>query len=101
LKAFIGRRIVLGLCNQKGEHLGNLGIGELALIALIVIVIFGARRLPQIGEGFGRAIRNFKRGLRGDEEIDVTPAPPKQMSANTGSEPLPKVDERPKVTHED
>lgn len=41
----------------------NLGMGELIVILLVVIVLFGAGRLPQIGEGFGKAIRNFKKGL--------------------------------------
>ncbi len=52
-----------------------LGMGplELGIIALIVVVLFGARRLPEIGEGFGRAIKNFKAGLSGQDEIDVTP----------------------------
>lgn len=52
----------------------NLGFGELVIVLLIVMLIFGAGRLPQIGEGLGRAIRNLKRGLNTDDEIDVTPA---------------------------
>ena len=54
-----------------------LGAQETFLILLVVAVIFGAGRLPQIGEGLGRAIRNFNRSLRGENEIDVTP--PKQL----------------------
>ena len=51
------------------------GIGplELGIILVIVVVIFGARRLPEIGSGFGKAIKNFKAGVSGDDEIDVTP----------------------------
>ena len=45
---------------------------ELLVIVFVVALIFGAPRLPQIGDALGRSIRNFKRGLRGDE-IDVTP----------------------------
>ncbi|MEM7435533.1 MAG: twin-arginine translocase TatA/TatE family subunit [Myxococcota bacterium] len=52
----------------------NLGFGELAIVFLIVILIFGANRLPQIGEGIGKAIRNLKRGLNTDDDIDVTPS---------------------------
>jgi sec-independent protein translocase protein TatA len=36
-------------------------------------VLFGARRLPELGSGVGQAIRNFKKGLSGKDEIDVTP----------------------------
>jgi len=62
----------------------NLGFGELVLVFLIVMLIFGAGRLPQIGEGIGKAIRNLKRGLNTDDEIDVTPADkqvPKQAAS--------------------
>jgi sec-independent protein translocase protein TatA len=46
---------------------------ELLVIIFVVVLIFGAQRLPQIGNGLGRAIRNFKTALKGDNEIDVTP----------------------------
>jgi sec-independent protein translocase protein TatA len=51
----------------------GLGATELAIILLIVVVLFGARRLPEIGAGVGKAIKNFKAGVSGDDEIDVTP----------------------------
>jgi len=53
----------------------GLGPWELAIILAIVVVLFGARRLPEIGSGMGAAIRNFKSGMsgKGDGEIDVTP----------------------------
>jgi sec-independent protein translocase protein TatA len=38
-----------------------------------VIVLFGARRLPELGSGLGKAIKNFKAGVSGQNEIDVTP----------------------------
>jgi sec-independent protein translocase protein TatA len=46
---------------------------EIGMILVIVVVLFGARRLPEIGSGFGKAIKNFKAGISGDDEIDVTP----------------------------
>ena len=39
---------------------GSLGLPELILIVLILIIVFGANRLPDIGRGIGKAIRNFK-----------------------------------------
>lgn len=51
----------------------NLGMGELLIILVIVLLIFGASRLPQIGEGLGKAIKGLKRGLQTDDDIDVTP----------------------------
>jgi sec-independent protein translocase protein TatA len=43
------------------------GAPELVIIFLIIIVLFGASRLPQIGRGMGEGIRNFKKGLKSDE----------------------------------
>lgn len=51
----------------------GLGIWELLVILVIVVVLFGARRLPEIGSGLGNAIKNFRAGLSGKDEIDVTP----------------------------
>ncbi len=51
----------------------GLGIPELLIILVIIIVIFGASRLPQIGEGLGKGIRNFRKATKEPPEIDVTP----------------------------
>jgi sec-independent protein translocase protein TatA len=53
--------------------LSNIGWPELIIVLVIVMVVFGAGRLPQIGEGLGKAIRNLKRGLKTDDDIEVTP----------------------------
>jgi sec-independent protein translocase protein TatA len=53
--------------------LSNIGWPELVIVLLIVLVVFGAGRLPQIGEGIGKGIRNLKRGLKTDDDIEVTP----------------------------
>lgn len=51
----------------------GLGTQELLIILVIVIVLFGATRLPQIGKGIGEAIKNFKKATSEKDEIDVTP----------------------------
>jgi sec-independent protein translocase protein TatA len=51
----------------------GLGMQELVIILIIVIVLFGATRLPEIGKGIGQAIRNFKKASSEPDEIDVTP----------------------------
>ncbi len=51
----------------------GLSMQELLIILVIVIVLFGATRLPEIGKGIGQAIRNFKKGVSEPDEIDVTP----------------------------
>lgn len=54
-----------------------LGTQDIILIGIIVVVLFGASRLPQIGSGIGQAIRNFKKGIAESEEIE----PPKKDSS--------------------
>ncbi len=51
----------------------GIGIPELLIILVIVLIIFGANKLPEIGSGMGRAIKNFKKATGEPEEIDVTP----------------------------
>jgi sec-independent protein translocase protein TatA len=46
---------------------GSLGLPELLVILLIVIIIFGANKLPQLGKGIGQGLRNFKESVKGDE----------------------------------
>jgi len=47
---------------------GSLGMGELLVILVIVILIFGVNKIPQLGKGLGEGIRNFKSALRSDDE---------------------------------
>ena len=51
----------------------GIGTTELIIVLAIVVVIFGARRLPELGSGLGKSIKNFKASLSGKDEIDVTP----------------------------
>ncbi|HET6898300.1 MAG TPA: twin-arginine translocase TatA/TatE family subunit [Vicinamibacteria bacterium] len=46
----------------------GLGFPELLLILVIVVLIFGTSRIPELGRGLGEGIRNFRRGMKGDEE---------------------------------
>ncbi len=62
----------------------GLGATELLIILGICILIFGARRLPEIGSGLGKAIKGFRAGVSGKDEIDVTPT---QEELPTGEEP--------------
>jgi sec-independent protein translocase protein TatA len=69
-------------------NLGNLGFMEILLILVVVLLLFGAKRLPEIGASFGKSITAFKRGLSdADRAIrdettreKVGPAPPQQQA---------------------
>ena len=50
----------------------GIGMQELLVILVLVLVIFGAKRLPEIGGGLGRAIRNFRQAASEPDEIDIT-----------------------------
>jgi sec-independent protein translocase protein TatA len=49
----------------------GLGMPELIIILIIVLVIFGATRLPQLGEGLGKAIKGFKKGISNDNQDET------------------------------
>jgi sec-independent protein translocase protein TatA len=49
----------------------NLGPTELVIILLIVLLLFGARRIPDLAKGLGEGIRNFKSGVKGDERAEL------------------------------
>ncbi len=50
---------------------GSLGFTELVLILMIVLIIFGAGKLPQLGEGIGKAIKGFKKSVNEAEAMDI------------------------------
>ncbi|MCA9632057.1 MAG: twin-arginine translocase TatA/TatE family subunit [Myxococcales bacterium] len=66
----------------------SVGPWQIVMIALVVLVLFGASRLGDIGKGLGEGIRNFKKGISGedeDEESSKEPKEPKQLTAGNGS----------------
>ena len=52
----------------------GIGMPELLIILVIILIIFGAGKLPEIGSALGRGIKNFKKATREPNEIDVTPS---------------------------
>jgi len=51
----------------------GIGMPELLVILVIILIIFGAGKLPEIGGAIGKGIKNFKKATREPEDIDVTP----------------------------
>ncbi|THJ21976.1 MAG: twin-arginine translocase TatA/TatE family subunit [Nitrospira sp. CG24E] len=74
---------------------GSFGWMELTLILVIVLIIFGAGKIPQLGEGLGKAIKGFKKSVNEEDAINVTPPPsdspdtPPSQIAQTQAAPPP------------
>lgn len=54
----------------------RIGAGELIIVLLVVLVIFGAGKLPQVGASLGKGLRSFKKGMAGEEQETRTESPP-------------------------
>ncbi|MBO4368785.1 MAG: twin-arginine translocase TatA/TatE family subunit [Desulfovibrio sp.] len=66
--------------------LGPIGPTEIIVILVVVLVLFGSKKLPEIGSGLGRAIRNFRRATTEPAEVDITPKAEKETTRSTSSE---------------
>ena len=59
----------------------GLGVGEILLIAVVLLLLFGASKLPQLGQGLGESVKNFRKAfkeVKGDDDSGKPPEPPKQ-----------------------
>ena len=79
---------------------GTMGISELIIILAIVLIIFGAGKLPQIGEGVGKALKGFKKEVHDIPQPDAAPpeaiqSPPAQVQAQA---PVQQTQAAPTVT---
>jgi sec-independent protein translocase protein TatA len=66
---------------------GSIGITELVLILVIVMIIFGAGKLPQLGEGLGKAIKGFKKSVHEADAIEAEAQA--QLAATPQAQPAP------------
>ena len=48
--------------------LGNLGTGEIIIIAIVVLLLFGGKKIPELMRGIGKGIKSFKEGVKGLED---------------------------------
>lgn len=64
----------------------RLGFGEILIVLVVIVLIFGANKIPQLGDALGKGIRNFKKssGVGADDAIDVTP--PKEPGRIAGAQ---------------
>jgi sec-independent protein translocase protein TatA len=63
----------------------GLGIGELVVILLVLVLLFGASKLPQLGAGLGEGIRNFRKAFREIHEGDQKLSPPRPEAPKPGA----------------
>lgn len=61
--------------------LGNLGTGEIIIIAIIVLLLFGGRKIPELMKGIGKGVRSFKDGIKGiEDDVEEYDATKKRLS---------------------
>lgn len=70
---------------------GSIGITELVLILVIVMIIFGAGKLPQLGEGLGKAIKGFKKSVHEADAIEAEAQAQAQLTAAPQGQQAPGV----------
>ena len=67
--------------SQGVEFLGKIGFGELILILVIVLIIFGPSKLPEMGRAIGNGLREFKRATKGlQDDLDDSPSQTKESN---------------------
>ncbi len=72
----------------------GLGTGEIILIIFVIVIVFGASKLPQLGDGLGRAIGSFKRALGSSNEVEA-PKKSERDAARAPAEPAKPGDKAP------
>ncbi len=78
--------------------LGNFGMGEMIVALIIVLVLFGAKRIPEISASLGQGIREFKRNMADIEQPAPSVTPRARVEAPTAGDRVPYAappDERP------
>lgn len=67
----------------------GLGLPELLVVLVVVLLVFGTTRLPELGASLGKGIRNFRKAMREPDAIDVTPASKKDEDKSGKTPPAP------------
>ena len=75
--------------------IGSFGWMELLLILFIVLIIFGAGKIPQLGEGLGKAIKGFKKSINEPDAMDVTPSQQEEAGMGPAAAQSGQIEEPP------
>jgi sec-independent protein translocase protein TatA len=77
---------------------GNIGPLEIAIVLIIALLVFGPKRLPELGKSLGKGIREFKGSITGEHDDDEKPDEQTQIAAAAPTPaPAPKADEEPEA----
>jgi sec-independent protein translocase protein TatA len=79
-------------------RIGPFGVWEILIILVVVLLIFGPRRLPEMAKGLGQSVRAFRKELkdmRADLDGDDTPRPASKPSQSSAAAPVPNADAAP------
>lgn len=80
-----------GIWRAEGHTMGDLfQPTHLLVIAIVLLVLFGAKRLPELGKGLGEGLKGFKEGLKG---VNESPTSPTQQSTATPPPPPPTTEQ--------
>lgn len=71
--------------------MGSLSIGHWVVVLLIVVLVFGTKRLKNVGKDLGEAVKGFKKGVHDDDDVDV---PPARLGDDARREERPARDQR-------
>ena len=71
--------------------LGGIGPTELIIVLFIILIVFGAGKLPEIGGALGKGIRSFKKASQEPDEIDITPSNKEIPEENAAEEDKPEA----------
>lgn len=69
---------------EKFLFLGNIGVWEIVLIALVVLLFFGGRKIPELMKGLGKGVKSFKEGMTEVEKELNTPVPGTKSETSSG-----------------
>ena len=64
--------------NFKNKEMGNLGATEILLILVVVVLLFGGKKIPELMKGIGQGMKEFKKASRVEDDDDKTSAEPKK-----------------------